>query len=70
MIGYRICRRNGHYSIFMLLFLVYSTNFHQAQQNGNFILNTINVYIIVSSYDVVFWFIWQIAILSFLQCPF
>ena len=50
--------------------LVSSKNFyhHQVQLNGNFRLN-LSIVIILSSFDVVFYSIWRIAILSFLQCP-
>ena len=53
-----------------VLVLVSSKNFyhHQVQLNGNFRLN-LSIVIILSSFDVVFFSIWRITILSFLQCP-
>ena len=53
-----------------VFFLVSSKNFyhHQVQLSGNFRLN-LSIVIILSSFEVVFFSIWRIAILSFLQCP-
>ena len=48
----------------------FSKNFyhHQVQLNGNFRLN-LSIVFILSSFDVVFFSIWRIAILYFLRCP-
>ena len=57
-------------SLFLYFVLISSKNFyhHQVQLNGNFRLN-LSIVIILSSFDVVFFSIWRIAILSFLPCP-
>ena len=62
------CLQFISYVIVFGLYFILTMFTRQAQLNCNFRLN-LTIVFILSSFDVVFFSIWQIAIRSFLQCP-